>query len=66
METFAFWVGLIAYALATVTVSAGFAFGKERWTAVGYWIAVGGFAAETISILVRMAQTCVFFTSLPD
>lgn len=57
MEAAAFWAGLISYALATVGITAGFAFAKPGWTTASFWLAAGGFLAETLSIIVRMSQT---------
>lgn len=57
MEAVAFWCALIAYALATVGITAGFAFAKPGWTSASFWLAAVGFLAETTSIAARMTAT---------
>lgn len=57
MEALAFWVGLILYAVATVGITAGFAFAKQSWTNASFWVATAGFAAETIAIVTRIIDS---------
>lgn len=57
MESALFWIALGCYSLGILLVTAGLVFSRPRWSTWGFWIAMGGFAAQSGSILVRMAAT---------
>ena len=57
METATFWVAVVAYAASTILVTGGLIFRRERFVDIGHYVALTGFAAQTLSILARLAAT---------
>jgi len=56
-EALLFWAAALGYAVATLLVTIGLVFRKERVLSASTWVVVGAFAAQTASIAVRWYTT---------
>jgi len=57
METGTFWVATVAYALATLLVTGGIVFERQRLADIGHALALTGFGAHSLSIIFRFVST---------